>query len=110
MRTLYPALITLTLLTIINGIGAGPTMWLYAAFNVAAWVFVFLRMPEDSPIVDAAKGTGFVEYNSETLYVRPVTVPNFPHVPLEGLRQKSSVDDHALFRMGMRQIRGLHSR
>jgi hypothetical protein len=39
-------LITLTLLTIINGIGAGPTMWLYAAFNVAAWVFVFLRMPE----------------------------------------------------------------
>jgi sugar porter (SP) family MFS transporter len=39
-------LITVTLLTIINGIGAGPTMWLYAAFNVAAWVFVFLRMPE----------------------------------------------------------------
>ena len=39
-------LITLTLLTIIEGIGVGPTMWLYAAFNVAAWVFVFLRMPE----------------------------------------------------------------
>ena len=38
--------ITLTLLTIIEGIGVGPTMWLYAAFNVAAWVFVFLRMPE----------------------------------------------------------------
>ena len=39
-------LITLTLLTIINGIGVGETMWLYAAFNVAAWVFVWLRMPE----------------------------------------------------------------
>ena len=39
-------LITLTVLTTIEGIGVGPTMWLYAAFNVAAWVFVFLRMPE----------------------------------------------------------------
>jgi hypothetical protein len=39
-------LITLTLLTIINGIGVGPTMWLYAAFNVAAWIFVWLRMPD----------------------------------------------------------------
>jgi len=39
-------IITLTLLTIINGIGAGPTMWLYAAFNVAAFVFVWWRMPE----------------------------------------------------------------
>jgi sugar porter (SP) family MFS transporter len=38
--------ITLTLLTIIDAIRVGPTMWLYAAFNVAAWVFVFLRMPE----------------------------------------------------------------
>jgi sugar porter (SP) family MFS transporter len=38
--------ITLTLLTILNGIGAGPTMWLYAAFNVAAWIFVWRRMPE----------------------------------------------------------------
>src|SRR5207249_3705768 len=60
---------------------------------------VFLRVPEDSPIIDPARGTGFVEYNLETLYVRPVTVPNFPHVPLEGLRQKSSVDDHALFQL-----------
>ncbi|GAA1826711.1 sugar porter (SP) family MFS transporter [Microlunatus capsulatus] len=39
-------LITLTLLSIIEGIGVGLTMWLYAAFNVAAWVFVYLRMPE----------------------------------------------------------------
>jgi len=39
-------LITLTLLTIINGIGTGPTMWLYAAFNVAAFIFVWRRMPE----------------------------------------------------------------
>jgi MFS family permease len=39
-------LITLTLLTIINAFGVGPTMWLYAAFNVAAWLFVWRRMPE----------------------------------------------------------------
>jgi sugar porter (SP) family MFS transporter len=39
-------LITLTLLTIINAVGPGPTMWLYAAFNIAAFVFVWRRMPE----------------------------------------------------------------
>lgn len=39
-------LITLTLLSLINAIGAGPSMWLYALFNVAAWVFVFFRMPD----------------------------------------------------------------
>jgi sugar porter (SP) family MFS transporter len=39
-------LITLTLLTIINAVGPGPTMWLYAFFNVAAWVFIWRRMPE----------------------------------------------------------------
>jgi sugar porter (SP) family MFS transporter len=39
-------LITLTLLTIINTFGVGQTMWLYAAFNVAAWLFVWRLMPE----------------------------------------------------------------
>jgi hypothetical protein len=39
-------IITLSLLSIINAIGAGPTMWIYGAFNVAAFVFVYLRMPE----------------------------------------------------------------
>lgn len=39
-------LITLSLLTIINRVGVGQTMWLYGAFNVAAWVFVFKKMPE----------------------------------------------------------------
>jgi sugar porter (SP) family MFS transporter len=38
--------ITLTMLTLINAIGVGQSMWLYASFNVAAWIFVFLRMPE----------------------------------------------------------------
>jgi sugar porter (SP) family MFS transporter len=38
--------ISISLLTIINGIGAGPTMWLYAAFNAAAFVFIWWRMPE----------------------------------------------------------------
>jgi sugar porter (SP) family MFS transporter len=39
-------IITLTLLTIINAVGPGPTMWLYALFNVAAFIFVWRRMPE----------------------------------------------------------------
>lgn len=38
-------LITLTLLTLISGIGVGPSMWLYGLFNVAAWLFVYFRMP-----------------------------------------------------------------
>ena len=39
-------LITLTMLSLINAIGLGPSMWLYALFNVAAWIFVFFRMPD----------------------------------------------------------------
>ncbi len=39
-------LITLTLLTTISTIGVGPSMWLYALFNVCAWCFVFFRMPD----------------------------------------------------------------
>lgn len=39
-------LITLTMLSLINAIGVGPSMWLYALFNVAAWIFVFFRMPD----------------------------------------------------------------
>lgn len=38
--------ITLTVLTIIDAVGVGQTMWLYALFNVAAWIFVFVKMPE----------------------------------------------------------------
>ncbi len=39
-------LITLTLLTIIDTIGTGQTFWLYAAFNVISFVFLYRRMPE----------------------------------------------------------------
>jgi sugar porter (SP) family MFS transporter len=39
-------IITLTLLTLISGIGVGPAMWLYGLFNVAAWLFVYFRMPD----------------------------------------------------------------
>lgn len=38
--------ITLTMLSLIKAIGVGPSMWLYALFNVAAWIFVFFRMPD----------------------------------------------------------------
>ncbi|MEO6998170.1 MAG: sugar porter family MFS transporter [Terracoccus sp.] len=39
-------IITVTLLSILGAIGPGPTMWLYALFNVAAWVFVWRKMPD----------------------------------------------------------------
>jgi sugar porter (SP) family MFS transporter len=39
-------LITLTLLTMINAIGVGPSMWVYAGFNVLAFIFILRRMPE----------------------------------------------------------------
>jgi sugar porter (SP) family MFS transporter len=39
-------LITLTLLTMINTFGVGQTFWIYAGFNVAAFLFVLFRMPE----------------------------------------------------------------
>jgi sugar porter (SP) family MFS transporter len=39
-------LITLTLLTLIETFGVGQTFWIYAAFNVAAFLFVWRRMPE----------------------------------------------------------------
>ncbi len=38
--------ITLTLLTTINLIGVGPTMWMYAGFNVLAFLFVLRYFPE----------------------------------------------------------------
>ena len=39
-------LITLTLLTMIEAFGVGQVFWIYAGFNVAAWVFVWRFMPE----------------------------------------------------------------
>jgi hypothetical protein len=39
-------IITLTLLTMINAIGLGPAMWVYAGFNVLAFLFVLLWVPE----------------------------------------------------------------
>ena len=39
-------IITITLLSILDAFGPGPTMWLYAFFNVAAWLFVWRMMPD----------------------------------------------------------------
>jgi hypothetical protein len=39
-------IITLTLLTTINAIGVGQTMWMYAGFNVLAFLFVLRYFPE----------------------------------------------------------------
>ncbi len=39
-------IITLTLLTMIDFIGVGPAMWVYAGFNVLAFLFVLLWVPE----------------------------------------------------------------
>ncbi|MBE7189822.1 sugar porter family MFS transporter [Jatrophihabitans endophyticus] len=38
--------ISLTVLSMIDAIGPGATMWVYAGFNVLAWLFVWWRMPE----------------------------------------------------------------
>jgi sugar porter (SP) family MFS transporter len=38
--------ITLTLLSIMKAIGTGQTFWMYALFNVAAFVFLYRKMPE----------------------------------------------------------------
>jgi sugar porter (SP) family MFS transporter len=38
--------ITLSLLSIMRAIGTGQTFWMYALFNVAAFVFLYRRMPE----------------------------------------------------------------
>ena len=39
-------LITLTLLSIMNAIGTGQTFWMYAGFNVIAFIFLYRKMPE----------------------------------------------------------------
>ena len=39
-------LITLTLLTMIDAFGVGQAIWIYGLFNVAAWLFVWRRLPE----------------------------------------------------------------
>ena len=39
-------LITLTLLSTINLIGTGQTFWMYAAFNIIAFLFLYKKMPE----------------------------------------------------------------
>jgi hypothetical protein len=39
-------IITLTLLSTIQAIGVGPTMWMYAGFNVLAFLFVLRYFPE----------------------------------------------------------------
>ncbi len=39
-------LITLTLLTMMDLFGVGQVFWIYAGFNVAAFVFVYVKLPE----------------------------------------------------------------
>ena len=39
-------LITLTLLSTMKAIGTGQTFWLYALFNIVAFVFLYRKMPD----------------------------------------------------------------
>ena len=39
-------LITLTLLSMMELFGVGQVFWIYAGFNVAAWLFVYAKLPE----------------------------------------------------------------
>jgi sugar porter (SP) family MFS transporter len=39
-------IISVSLLTIVDALGVGPTLWIYAGFNVAAFIFVYKLMPD----------------------------------------------------------------
>jgi hypothetical protein len=39
-------IISITLLTIAEALGVGPTLWLYAGANVAAFIFLYKLMPD----------------------------------------------------------------
>jgi sugar porter (SP) family MFS transporter len=39
-------LVTVTALTLVGLLGLGGAMWVYAALNAVAWVFIFFRLPE----------------------------------------------------------------
>jgi sugar porter (SP) family MFS transporter len=39
-------LITVSLLSIMHAIGTGQTLWMYAVFNIAAFAFLYRKMPE----------------------------------------------------------------
>jgi hypothetical protein len=39
-------IISITLLTIADALGVGPTLWIYAGFNVAAFIFLYKLMPD----------------------------------------------------------------
>jgi len=39
-------LVTVTALTLVDLLGLGGAMWVYAALNVVAWIFIFFRLPE----------------------------------------------------------------
>lgn len=66
-------LITLSLLTIINAIGPGPTMWIYAGFNVLAFLFVLRRMPELS-----GRSLETIEGNLRSGHFRPADFAKEP--------------------------------
>lgn len=61
---------------------------------------VFLRLGAESPLLEVARQAGFTHYTTETLYSResPSDIGGKLH-PLEGLRSKSSSDEHALFQL-----------
>lgn len=63
-------LITLTLLTMITIFGVGQVFWIYALFNVAAWLFVWRRMP---------KLTGQPRRHREAPAAREVPPPRLRH-------------------------------
>lgn len=60
---------------------------------------VFLRVPREPALVDAARRANFWPYASETVFVRsPASRPAMAAVP-EGLRPRTKQDDHCLFRL-----------
>jgi hypothetical protein len=61
---------------------------------------VFLRLPEESPLVDAAKKTGFVPYITESLYgLEKGKAAGYESTPSCSPRRKQVRDDYRLFEL-----------
>ena len=75
-------LITLTLLTTIETFGVGQTMWMYALFNVAAWIFIWRKMPE-------LTGRSLEQIESK-LHHGEFTPEDFAQLPPDGKREAAS--------------------
>ena len=60
---------------------------------------IFLRLPQESPSLQAARRAGFSPYLSETLFRRTDAGVAEPLQEIDGCRPRMNGDDHAIFRL-----------